>query len=199
MSTTAFCQEDALRAQPGALRPRLTMPWRVATLGIERATCMVHANCFNCGRSLDQDDELRQLTGVCEQCFNEILSSPEKRSAYLESLGIPAALVSREQVVLDSNAHFLRMASGREVVGTRIGEILDCMYAPLLGQCGDTVPCLLCKVRRSLEHTWLTGEGLHEVPFSFPHKVEERRTFAITTEKAGDAVLLLLGTTPSEE
>jgi hypothetical protein len=123
----------------------------------------------------------------------------EKRSAYLESLDMPAALVSQDQVVIESNALFLRMASGNVVAGTRIGEVLDCMYAPLLGLCGETVPCLLCKVRRSLEHTSLTGEGLREVPFSFPHKGEIRRTFAITTEKAGDTILLLLGPPSSEE
>lgn len=132
---------------------------------------------------------------ACEQCFNMIVSSrDEELSAYLELLGTPAALLSQDQMVLKSNTRFQRMASNREVAGVRLGEVLDCMYAPLLGLCGETVPCLLCKVKRSIEHTWRTGEGLLEVPFSFPHKVESRKTFAITTEKVGDAILLLLGT-----
>jgi hypothetical protein len=120
-------------------------------------------------------------------------------SRYLESLDIPAVILSQDHMVLDSNTLFQRMASGREVVGNRVGEALDCMYAPLLGICGETTPCLLCKVRRSIEHTWLTGEGLREVPFSFPHKVGVRKTYGITTERVGEAILLLFVTTSSEE
>ena len=90
------------------------------------------------------------------------------------------------------------IASNRVVAGVEIGEVLDCMYTPLLGLCGETVPCLLCKVRNSVERTWLTGEGLRDVPFSFPHKVESRRAYAITTEKAGDSILLLMEPVPEE-
>jgi hypothetical protein len=142
---------------------------------------------------LEEEDELRILTRACEPCFSALLSSRDgKLAAYLESFENPAALLSKDQTVISSNSHFRSLASNRKVVGLRLGEILDCMYAPLLGLCGDTVPCLLCKVKRSIEHTWQTGTGLREVPFSFPHKVEARKTFIITTEKAGGAVLLLM-------
>ena len=145
------------------------------------------------------ENELNNLTKACDKCFTTVLSSrDEKLSAYLESLEIPAALVSQDQTVLESNSPFQSMASNRVVVGFRLGEVLDCMYAPMLGFCGETVPCLLCKLKRSLEHTWLTGEGLRDVPFSFPHKVEARKTFSISTEKVGDAVLLLMKTTAFE-
>jgi len=110
-------------------------------LRTEKVMMMGHVICFRCGRSLDQEDELRRLTRACEECFNAVLSSSAgERSAYLESLEVPTVLVTEDQVVLDSNTLFLGMASTTEVVGTRIGEVLDCMYAPLLGQCGDTVP-----------------------------------------------------------
>ena len=155
--------------------------------------------CFSCRRSLEEEDELRILTRACEQCFGTIFSSRDERlPAYLEALDVPAALLSRERTVLDSNGLFRHIASNPVVAGIEIGEVLDCMYTPLLGQCGETVPCLLCKVRNSVEHTWLTGEGLRELPFSFPHKVETRRKYAITTEKAGSAILLLLEPVPEE-
>lgn len=160
---------------------------------------MGQATCYGCSRALAEEDDLRRLTRVCESCFDDLLSSRNgKLSAYLESLEIPAALLSLEQTVIDSNSSFQRMASTGIVVGRRLGAILDCMYAPLLGLCGETVPCLLCKVKRSIEHTWQTGKGLREVPFSFPHKVEARKTLLITTEKTGDAVLLLMRAPSSE-
>ena len=155
--------------------------------------------CFACRRSLEQEDELHFLAKACDKCFTTVLSSrDEKLSAYLESLEIPAELVSQDQTILESNTPFQSIASNRVVVGLRLGEALDCMYAPMLGLCGETVPCLLCKLKRSVEHTWLTGEGLREVPLSFPHKVNAPRTFSISTEKVGDAVLLLMRTTSFE-
>jgi hypothetical protein len=155
--------------------------------------------CFSCRRSLEQEDELRILTKACDKCLTAVLSSRgEKLSAYLELLEIPAALVSQDQTILESNGLFQGIASHRAAVGLRLGEALDCMYAPMLGLCGDTVPCILCKLKRSVEHTWRTGEGFREVPFSFPHKVKARATFSISTEKVGDAVLLLVRTTSFE-
>jgi hypothetical protein len=155
--------------------------------------------CFGCSRVLDQEDDLRFLTKACDHCFPTILSSLDGRTSdYLESLDVPAALLSREQVVLAFNRLFKDLAPDLDVVGLRIGEVLDCMYSPLLGRCGQTATCLLCKLKRSVDHTSLTGEGLLTVPFSFPHKAEARRTFTITTEKVGDAVLLLMAATIPE-
>ena len=120
--------------------------------------------CFGCRRSLEPKDELHFLTKTCDKCLTTVLSSRDERlSAYLESLEIPAALVSQDQTILESNSLFQSIASNRVVVGLRLGEALDCMYAPMLGLCGETVPCILCKLKRSVEHTWLTGEGFREV------------------------------------
>jgi len=134
------------------------------------------------------------MVGVCAPCFNALLSSRGREfSDYLESLEIPAALLTDDQTVLESNSSFQRMALSHEIVGSRVGEALACMYAPLLGQCGETVACMLCSLKKSVQHTWLTGEGLRAVPVSVPHKTEMRRTFTITTEKVSGAVLVLMG------
>ena len=150
--------------------------------------------CFRCMRTLEQDDELHVLTRTCEKCFAAALSSRDgKLSGYLESLGMPAALIGLDHTVLSSNGRFQSMAPHRTVDGLRLGDVLECMYAPLLGRCGETVACLVCRLKKSVAHTLLTGEGLRGVPFSFPHKEEGRKTFALTTEIVGDAVLLLMG------
>jgi hypothetical protein len=155
--------------------------------------------CFRCMRSLDRENELSLMTRTCEKCFNAALSSrAEVVADYLDSLRIPAALIAQDQTVISSNGHFRSMSPDRDIVGRKLGEVLECMYSPILGRCGDTVACLLCRLKRSVERTWTTGEGLRAVPFSFPHKAEGRKTFTITTEVVRGAVLLLMGSESAE-
>ncbi len=156
--------------------------------------------CVRCMRDLEGEDELRLLTRTCEKCFNTVLTSRDEQvGEYLESLRMPAALIARDQTVLISNQQFGKMAKSRKVIGFKIGEVLECMYSPILGRCGETVACLVCRLKRSVESTWLSRQGLRGVPFSFPHKTEGRKTFAITTEIVGRAILLLMGASPSED
>jgi hypothetical protein len=144
-------------------------------------------------RSLDEKDHLRFLTRTCEPCFNLLVSSRNQElSDYLESLAVPAALLAPNHLVLSANRHFQDMKVGAEVPGLRVGQVLGCMYSPLLGRCGETVTCILCALKRSIEETRLTGQGLRGVPIAYPHREDVRRTFSITTQKAGDAVLLIL-------
>ena len=155
--------------------------------------------CFRCMRRLEQEDELHYLTKTCDKCFTAVLSAQEEKlSAYLEALDIPAALVSQDHTVLSSNSRFQKMAPRGNGVGLSLGEVIECMYSPLLGRCGETVACLLCRLRRSIERTLTTREGLRGIPISFPHKAEGRKTLTITTEMVGNAVLLLLGTPDSK-
>jgi hypothetical protein len=88
------------------------------------------------------------------------------------------------------------MSPARDAVGLKIGAALECMYSPILGRCSETVACLVCRLKQSVESTWSTRQELRGVPFSFPHKAEGRKTFAITTVRVGSQVLLLLGKSP---
>ena len=153
--------------------------------------------CYRCRQSLDQKDDLRVLTRTCGPCFTALLSSRDRNlSEYLESLEMPSALVDHNQTILFSNSLFRGMMGENETVGLRVGEALDCMYAGTLGRCGDTVACLLCRLKRSVEHTLLTGEGLRAVPISYPHRASSRKSFVLTTEKVGNAVLIVMRTAP---
>ena len=144
-------------------------------------------------RSLDEKDHLRFLTRTCEPCFNVLLSSRDQSLAeYLESLKLPAALLAQDHSVLFANRLFQGFKVGSDVLGLRVGDVLGCMYAPLLGRCGETVTCILCALRRSIEETQRTGQGLRGVSISYPHREDQRRAYSITTQKAGDAVLLML-------
>ncbi len=159
---------------------------------------MEQAVCFRCRQNLDGKDDIRLLTRTCRSCFTAVVSSRGKNLVeYLEFLGAPSALLDHDQTILFSNSRFREMMVDHDAPGLRVGEALDCMYSTTLGRCGDTVACLLCKLKRSVEHTLLTGEGLRAVSISYPHKADSRRTFFITTEKVGSVVLLMLGTQPS--
>ena len=149
--------------------------------------------CFSCRRSLEQEDQLHSIAKACDKCLNTVISfGDEKLSAYLEALDAPAALLSHDHTVVAFNHLFQTMASSHDILGRRVGEVLGCSFSPLLGRCEETVACRLCWLKRSIAHTSLTGEELHEMPLRFPNKVEIRKAFAITTTKIGGAVLLLM-------
>ena len=149
--------------------------------------------CYGCRLSLEHSDHLRRVTRACESCFNSLMSSRSgELPDYLDALPHPAALVKPDHTVLFANGHFRRLQEQRTVIGRQVGDVLECMYAPILGRCGETVACILCSLRRAVERTWLTGEGQREIPVSYPHKAAARKTMTVTTERVGDAVLLIL-------
>ncbi len=149
--------------------------------------------CYGCRLSLDHSDHLRRVTGACESCFATLMSSQDGNlPQYLDSLNHPAALLTPGHVVLFANRQFRDLQLDKTVVGQQVGDVLECMYAPLLGRCGETVACILCSLRRAVERTWTTGEGLRGVPMSYPHKVELRKSVNVTTERVGQAVLVIL-------
>jgi hypothetical protein len=86
-----------------------------------------------------------------------------------------------------------------DVVGRRIGEVLDCKYAASPSRCGETtVVCLQCGLRKLIELAWITGERVSEIPISFQHRSGASKTFKITTGKAGGAVLLIIAGLPAD-
>jgi len=150
--------------------------------------------CYGCNHSLDHTDPLRRASKACEACLHDLVSSTRTNLAqYLESLDHPAALLRQDHTVMVANQRFRSLQVDKAVIGEPVGDVLGCMYAPLLGRCGETVACILCSLRRAVETTWLTGTGLREVPMSYPHKAEKRRSVTVTTEKVGHAVLVILG------
>jgi len=149
-------------------------------------------------QSFDEEDKLHLETQALATRSSPVLSSHDKKlSGHMESLNSPAAIVAQDYTILLANKRFRKKVS-HEVVGLRVGEAMNCSYSAVLGRCGETVACLLCTLKKSVDHTLLTGEGLRGMRMSYPHKAEAQRTSIITTVKVGDGVLLLLGT-PSKK
>jgi hypothetical protein len=163
----------------------------VSKQGTRRKGRSAQAVCFTCRQDLD-DDGFRTLAGACESCFPSLGSLPEEKlAAYLEHVTVPAAILSPDLTVTLANSLF-REALGHDAIGRRSGEALSCMYTAMLGRCGETVACMLCSLKRSVERTIASGEGLRDVAVSYPHKEEMRKTLTITTEKLGSSVLVLM-------
>jgi hypothetical protein len=153
--------------------------------------------CFNCGQGLDASDPFRVLTRTCGACFASLGSSGDVEiSEYLEVLEHPAALLAKDHTIIVANNHFRTLRLHEEAIGVKVGEALECMYSATLGRCGETVACILCALRRSVEQTWLTGQGMRGVPMSYPHRATERKRVEVNTEKVGDAVLVIVSNPP---
>ena len=150
--------------------------------------------CIRCKQILNEVDSLGTLTRTCENCFRVLVSADDSRwPDYLELLDVPAAILHPDHTILLSNSRFQKMTSS-SFGGVRIGERLECLYTRNLGRCGETIACQLCWLKRSVDHTWDTGEGLREVRVAYPHKTAVRKALTVSTEKIGNAVLLIIGT-----
>jgi nitrogen fixation/metabolism regulation signal transduction histidine kinase len=80
-----------------------------------------------------------------------------------------------------------------EIKGSSRGVVFECAYARLPEGCGKTDHCSGCAIRRTIAHTFESGKSSLRVPATLkcelPKEGEDRR-FLISTEKAGDVVLL---------
>ncbi len=152
--------------------------------------------CSRCGQGLSATHDIF-LAALRETCFTFLLSTrTEELAECLDSLEGPAAIIARDHTLLLSN-DLLGRDSGTDAEKPRIGEVLDCVNAALLGRCGETMACFLCGIRKSIEHTLKTGERLFRYQTSVQKRSGANQIFMITTEKAGGTVLLIIEV-PSE-
>jgi hypothetical protein len=119
-------------------------------------------------------------------------SGDEKLSDCLEQLNTPAALVAGDLTVLLANSQLRRMLFIHDVVGLRIGKALGCSYASLPGRCGEASVCLQCEMRKAVVFTHFSDGRLSEKTISLAHTTEAKKTFTLTTEKAGEAILMMI-------
>lgn len=145
-------------------------------------------NCCMCGRTIVLENNLSS-PNVCNACLTTLVPS----LAYLESLDQPAAIVARDHTILFSNSHLRKLIEfAHDDAGIRIGEALDCQYAEEHEPCGETEFCFQCELRRFVALARITGERIGEIPMSFRQKSGKNQTLRFSTEKAGDAVLLMI-------
>jgi hypothetical protein len=128
---------------------------------------------------------------MCVAC---LASKSAVHPSFLDSLGRPAAFVSRDHTIVRSNASirqvFAKMKGENQ--GLRIGEALDCIHASADDRCGETDHCSHCGLHRLIGLVHSSGERLRRIPVHHRRKSGRLETFEFTAAKAGESVLLLL-------
>jgi transcriptional regulator with PAS, ATPase and Fis domain len=158
--------------------------------------------CAWCGTNLEpaslaERDRSPVTHGICSTCADRVLGH-ERRSLneFLETLDDPVMMVDDDGVVLNANtrAQTLLNKDLDLISGKRGGDIIECEHSRSPGGCGSTEYCQTgCVIRRSVTHTFSTGEALerqtaHQMVFTPSGVVESR--FVISTEKVVNLVLL---------
>lgn len=156
--------------------------------------------CAWCGAELGPADTSKPddaiTHGICDGCIDNIIfQEGVELGEYLDAQSAPIVMVDSEGVLKAANKAAVAMLgkTAAEIERHRIGLVFECEYARLPEGCGGTVHCGGCAIRRTVNQTVATGRSFSRVPATLKrHTPEEPQDirFLISTEKAGDAVLL---------
>jgi PAS domain-containing protein len=158
--------------------------------------------CAWCGANLaetgDAGENRSPIThGICPACARKLMGHEQlSMSEFLETLDAPVVVTDRDGVVLNANrnARDLLNIELEFVRGKRGGDVIECELSRSPGGCGSTEHCQSgCVIRRSVNHTFDTGEGLqHQLAQQMlitASGVRETR-LVISTEKVGELIML---------
>jgi hypothetical protein len=157
--------------------------------------------CAWCGVDLGEAETERSAQdiishGLCEECAHHLFAQmgmPLRQ--YINGLGAPVAVVDANGVVKTANlqASELLQKALASIEGYKGGDVFECAHASLPGGCGQTVHCSGCTIRRTVMHTFDTGQSCLNTPAYLNRTASggvERLELLISTEKVGDVVLL---------
>jgi hypothetical protein len=158
------------------------------------------AICSYCRQDMGEREPLddpRVTHGMCESCALHF----EKQWAgvdigeYLDMLSVPVLVLAGEQArVVGANEPLARLLgkAGSEIVGRLPGEVSECVYSRLEeAGCGRTRHCAACTLRRTITHTFETGESQQRVRAVVKHEGGER-ALTVSTHKRGELVQLII-------
>ncbi len=151
--------------------------------------------CVRCGNTV----ALRLgdvLAGICDDCMDSLLASGSvELNELLESCDQPAALVGRDMTIVAFNTRFEKVFQrlDRGLEGMKIGDAVDCAAPTSEQPCGQTHFCLQCGIKRLVDITRISGEGISRVPMSFRHRSGMDQTYVFSTDKRGTVTLVSIG------
>lgn len=112
---------------------------------------------------------------------------------FIESLGLPVMLLDSALQVAGASPEMTSLLPASRHEGGGIGAVFECGEADTRGDCGRSIHCSGCAIRRAVVHTFETGEPQARVPATLTREAadsaEDIRMY-ITTEKVGEQVLL---------
>ncbi len=161
-------------------------------MGVRCSWCDNELGAGPAGRPADR----RVVPALCSRCReNFVFQMGVPLQTFLDSLPAPIFVVDDDARVKAANreGHALLRKVPDEVRDRLTGVVFDCAYAQLPEGCGRTIHCSGCAIRRSVHHTWETGERLVDVGatlrFARPDEAVEI-ALLVSTERMGDVVLL---------
>jgi PAS domain-containing protein len=134
--------------------------------------------------------------GICPDCISNLtFQQGASLQELIDSIDLPIFVVDDDVRVKAANATACRTL-GKDAVtmqGHRSGDVFECAHARLPEGCGRTIHCSGCAIRRSVAHTFQTGETLSGVPATLSRNDPDHSSdiaLTITTVKAGGLVML---------
>jgi hypothetical protein len=143
--------------------------------------------------------------GICANCKGNIFfQMGVDLGVYLDSLKQPIVVVDQEGTVVTGNDQVRRLLQKElpEIEGYKGGDVFECAYARLPEGCGNTIHFSGCTIRRTVMETHETGKSFLRVPATLRRGTPEDMTnikLLISTEKAGDMVLLRIDEMEAED
>ncbi|NTV48475.1 MAG: hypothetical protein HGB32_09970 [Geobacteraceae bacterium] len=138
--------------------------------------------------------------GICARCKDKILG-PEKIElmTFLDSLNMPIVLVDAMGMAETANKAARKILKKElpEIVGFAGGVIFECAYSILPEGCGKTIHCSGCTIRNTVMDTFQSGNSHLEIKALLNQGTSDKNEevfYLISTEKAGDVVLLKIDT-----
>ncbi|MDC7231931.1 MAG: PAS domain-containing protein [Spirochaetales bacterium] len=130
--------------------------------------------------------------GICNTCSSKLFSRrPTDIRKFLNRLDVPVIIVDQSARAQFANTSAEEILGKKcdEIKGQLGGDVFECIHARKPGGCGRTEHCKACIIRKSVEHTYATGEALFDVPATLriaPSDEEHDTSSVITTVRAGE-------------
>jgi len=105
--------------------------------------------------------------GVCRNCLPKLVKDlGQPLSEFVDELITPILVMRGDTRIVAATAAARRLSREplEELAGLLCGDVLGCLHCHEEGGCGRTVHCLSCTIRRSVGHTFETGEPCLDVP-----------------------------------
>jgi PAS domain-containing protein len=134
--------------------------------------------------------------GICRNCLPKLVKDlGQPLSEFVDEMSTPILVMREDTRVVAANAAARKLSPEllEELAGLLCGDVIGCLHSKDEEGCGRTVHCLSCTIRRSIAHTFETGEPCFDVPAYMELGLLSGDTevrFRISTEKKGDFVLL---------
>lgn len=136
--------------------------------------------------------------GICPDCMRGMLGDSKLiLTEFLNSIEVPILVTDGQRSVQQAN-HAAERMLGKTVCNmkdSRIGVVIECIHAGIMGECGVSPYCAGCALRRCINDTY--DDGRPRYGEYSQHKVVTKdgtkaRRFRYSTSKVGDAVAIAI-------